>query len=155
MSLSSIDLFGKGICRPHNNLERRRLREDVFRRRIPVFFEFIGYKSDAHSEAVHKAQSPHHAGDERVAIAGFHGEILRAGLAVEVAGVVELKTVGVLVNVCGRIAPVVGSVRSFSVSLRSGSMVVSSSISILFFCEVNDFAGISAAILHRMLFPLG
>lgn len=29
MSLSSIDLFGKGICRPHNNLERRRLREDV------------------------------------------------------------------------------------------------------------------------------
>ena len=93
MSLSSIDLFGKGICRPHNNLERRRLREDVFRRRIPVFFEFIGYKSDAHSEAVHKAQSPHHAGDERVAIVVFHREILRAGLAVEVAGVVELKTV--------------------------------------------------------------
>lgn len=87
MSLSSIDLFGKGICRPHNNLERRRLREDVFRRRIPVFFEFIGYKSDVHSEAVHKAQSPHHAGDERVAIVGFHGEILRPGLAVEVAGV--------------------------------------------------------------------
>ena len=96
MSLSSIDLFGKGICRPHNNLERRRLREDVFRRRIPVFFEFIGYKSDVHSEAVHKAQSPHHAGDERVAIVGFHGEILRPGLAVEVAGVVELKTVSIL-----------------------------------------------------------
>lgn len=87
MSLSSIDLFGKGICRPHNNLERRGLREDVLRRRIPVFFEFIGYKSDAHSEAVHKAQGPHHAGDERVAIVGFHGEILRPGLAVEVAGV--------------------------------------------------------------------
>lgn len=117
------DLFGKGICRPHNNLERRRLREDVFRRRIPVFFEFIGYKSDAHSEAVHKAQSPHHAGDERVAIVGFHGEILWAGLAVEVAGVVELKTVGVLVNVCGRIASVAGSMLADVHEEFSGSLV--------------------------------
>lgn len=123
MSLSSIDLFGKGICRPHNNLERRRLREDVLRRRIPVFFEFIGYKSDVHSEAVHKAQSPHHAGDERVAIVGFHGEILRPGLAVEVAGVVELKTVGLLVNVCGRIAPVVGSMLADVHEEFSGSLV--------------------------------
>ena len=75
------------ISRLHNNLERRGICEDILCRWIAVSFEFIGYESYAHSEAVHKAQGPHNSGDKRVAIVGFHGEILRAGLAIKVAGV--------------------------------------------------------------------
>ena len=90
------DLFEMRVSGLHDDLEGGWLCEDVFGRRIPVGFELIGHESDAHSEAVDKVQGLHHAGDERIAVVGLRGEILGAGLTIEVAGVVEFNAFGVL-----------------------------------------------------------
>ena len=95
-SFTISSIHRKRISGLHDDLEGGWLGEDIFRRRITVGFEFIGHEPDAHSEAVHKAKGPHHAGDERIAVVGLRGEILGTGLAVEVAGVVELNAIGVL-----------------------------------------------------------